>query len=118
MSIRLNKIYTRTGDKGMTRVVGGEPQRKDSLLVESYGEVDELNSHVGLLRAMASQHAALRDASEPIFQSIQNDLFDIGSILATLPDNKHLQSRLDAFKKPQADGSDQRITALEQQIDA
>jgi cob(I)alamin adenosyltransferase len=118
MSIRLSKIYTRTGDKGMTRVVGGDQQRKDSLLVESYGEVDELNSHIGLLRAMASQHTELGEASEPIFQTIQNDLFDIGSLLATMPDNKHLAARLDAFKKPMEDGSDQRIDALEQQIDA
>jgi cob(I)alamin adenosyltransferase len=118
MSIRLSKIYTRTGDKGMTRVVGGDQQRKDSLLVESYGEVDELNSHIGLLRAMASQHTELGEASEPIFQTIQNDLFDIGSLLATMPDNKHLAARLDAFKKPTEDGSDQRIDALEQQIDA
>jgi cob(I)alamin adenosyltransferase len=118
MSIRLSKIYTRTGDKGMTRVVGGDQQRKDSLLVESYGEVDELNSHIGLLRAMASQHAELGEASEPIFQTIQNDLFDIGSLLATMPDNKHLAARLDAFKKTMEDGSDQRIDALEQQIDA
>jgi cob(I)alamin adenosyltransferase len=118
MSIRLSKIYTRTGDQGMTRVVGGDPQRKDSLLVDSYGEVDELNSHIGLLRALASQHAELGEVSEPIFQTIQNDLFDIGSLLATLPDNKHLAARLDAFKKPLENGSDQRISALEQQIDA
>jgi cob(I)alamin adenosyltransferase len=118
MSIRLSKIYTRTGDKGMTRVVGGDPQRKDSLLVDSYGEVDELNSHIGLLRALASQHDALRDISENLFQSIQNDLFDIGSLLATLPDNKNLAARLDVFKKPMEDGSDQRINALEEQIDA
>jgi cob(I)alamin adenosyltransferase len=102
----------------MTRVVGGDQQRKDSPLVESYGEVDELNSHIGLLRALASQHAELSQASEPIFQTIQNDLFDIGSLLATMPDNKHLAARLDAFKKPLEDGSDQRVNALEQQIDA
>jgi cob(I)alamin adenosyltransferase len=118
MSIRLSKIYTRSGDKGMTRVVGGDRQRKDSLLVESYGEVDELNSHIGLLRALASQHAALSEASAPIFQTIQNDLFDIGALLATMPDNKDLAARLDAFKNPLEDGSDQRIKALEQQIDA
>jgi cob(I)alamin adenosyltransferase len=88
MSIRLSKIYTRSGDKGMTRVVGGDRQRKDSLLVESYGEVDELNSHIGLLRALASQHAALSEASAPIFQTIQNDLFDIGALLAWKRTNK------------------------------
>ncbi len=117
MSIRLSKIYTRSGDKGMTRVVGGDQQRKDSLLVESYGAVDELNSHIGLLRALASQHAELGEVSEAIFQTIQNDLFDIGSLLATMPDNKDMAARLDAFKKPLEDGSDQRIKALEEQID-
>ncbi len=118
MAIRLSKIYTRTGDKGMTRLVGGDQQRKDSLLVESYGEVDELNSNIGALRALASQHTELGGASEPIFQTIQNDLFDIGSLLATMPDNKDLAARLDAFKKPLEDGSDQRVQFLEQQIDA
>ncbi len=118
MSIRLSKIYTRTGDKGMTRLVGGDQQRKDSLLVESYGTVDELNSHIGVLRALARQQDEIGEASEPIFQGIQNDLFDIGSLLATMPENKDLQARLDAFKRPREDGSDQRIYALEQQIDA
>lgn len=117
MSIRLSKIYTRSGDKGMTRLVGGDRQRKDSLLVESYGTVDELNSHVGVLRTLARQHDEIGDASEPVFQSIQNDLFDIGALLATMPDNKDMQARLDAFKRPREDGSDQRIHALEQQID-
>lgn len=47
-NIRINKVYTKTGDKGKTRIVGGEKRSKDDPRVEAYGSVDELNSHLGL----------------------------------------------------------------------
>ena len=49
-NIRINKVYTRTGDGGKTRIVGGEKRSKDDPRVEAYGSVDELNSHLGLCR--------------------------------------------------------------------
>ena len=54
------KIYTRTGDKGETGLLGGNRVPKDDLRIEAYGTVDELNSHVGLLRDMAGQHHTAR----------------------------------------------------------
>jgi cob(I)alamin adenosyltransferase len=75
----LNKIYTRTGDGGRTRLVTGEPVSKASLRVCAYGEVDELNAVLGLVR--------LELAGEPeidrMLGRIQNDLFDLGADLAT-----------------------------------
>ena len=51
MAIRINRVYTRTGDAGETRLVGGASTHKDSLRVEAYGTVDELNSVLGVARA-------------------------------------------------------------------
>ena len=75
--MRLNRIYTRTGDHGTTGLVDGSRLPKDAPRMVAIGEVDELNSAIGLaVVAMAGEHAAL-------LQSIQNDLFDLGADLAT-----------------------------------
>lgn len=77
--VKLDKIYTRTGDKGMTRLATGEPVPKWSLRVEAYGATDEANAALGLAR--------LESADDPWLQAalarIQNDLFDLGADLAT-----------------------------------
>lgn len=74
------KIYTKTGDKGMTRLVGGSQVSKDSDRVESYGTVDELNSWVGYAISMLSdQHAAVKEE----LKQVQQCLFDVGTDLAT-----------------------------------
>jgi cob(I)alamin adenosyltransferase len=75
----LNRIYTRTGDGGSTGLVTGESVSKASLRVCAYGEVDELNAVVGLVR----QHTASDARLDPILARIQNDLFDLGADLAT-----------------------------------
>lgn len=72
----LNRIYTRTGDKGDTALSNGERVRKDSLRVEAYGTVDELNATLGLARLHAEGDLATRIAV------IQNDLFDLGADLS------------------------------------
>ncbi|HRD29054.1 MAG TPA: cob(I)yrinic acid a,c-diamide adenosyltransferase, partial [Caulobacter sp.] len=77
--VTLNRIYTRTGDDGVTRLATGEPARKDSLRVEAYGGVDETNACLGLVRL----HTAADDVLDPILGRIQNDLFDLGADLAT-----------------------------------
>lgn len=77
--VTLNRIYTRTGDDGVTRLSTGEPVGKDSLRVEAYGGVDETNSVLGLVRL----HTADDSVLDPILARIQNDLFDLGADLAT-----------------------------------
>ena len=76
--VKLNKIYTRTGDNGTTGLVAGPRRKKHDLRVESYGEVDEANSCVGLAR----QHLAGHPSLDRMLLRIQNDLFDLGADLA------------------------------------
>ncbi len=77
--VLLNKIYTRAGDAGKTRLVTGEPVTKAAPRVEAYGAVDELNAVVGLVRLETAADPVL----DPILARIQNDLFDLGADLAT-----------------------------------
>jgi cob(I)alamin adenosyltransferase len=77
MGHRLSKIYTRTGDKGTTGLGDGSRVDKDSLRVEAYGTVDELNSSIGLLAAHN-----LPEFIRPELIDIQHDLFDIGGELS------------------------------------
>jgi cob(I)alamin adenosyltransferase len=96
MAIRINRVYTRTGDRGTTRLVGGSEVPKDSLRVEAYGAVDELNSILGLARVFNEEalrerggsraaRAAARELDD-LLKRLQNELFDLGSELATPPD--------------------------------
>ena len=77
------KIYTKTGDKGSTSLIGGVRVPKNHIRIESYGTVDELNSYLGMVRDMA--HNTL--INEWIHE-IQDRLFTIGSVLATNPDKE------------------------------
>ncbi len=77
--VLLNKIYTRTGDAGETRLVTGETVTKADPRVEAYGAVDELNAVMGLVRLETAADVVL----DPILARIQNDLFDLGADLAT-----------------------------------
>ena len=77
--VTLNKIYTRTGDAGQTRLSTGEPVAKNDLRVEAYGGVDETNACLGLARL----HTAGDEALDPILARLQNELFDLGADLAT-----------------------------------
>ena len=86
--MRITKVYTRTGDAGQTRLAGGQQVSKDSLRVEAYGTVDELNASVGLVRAMNEEAIAVIGAAKQLEQDlrwVQNKLFDVGSLLATAP---------------------------------
>ena len=77
--VKLNKIYTRTGDAGDTGLATGERVRKDDLRVATYGDVDELNACMGLARLQSRGDAWLGAA----LGRIQNELFDLGADLAT-----------------------------------
>lgn len=82
--VKLNKIYTRTGDAGQTRLATGEPVAKDALRVEAYGAVDETNACLGLARLHAEGDL------DAMLGRIQNELFDLGADLATPDRGKDL----------------------------
>lgn len=110
--LALNRIYTRTGDKGQTRLVGGHSVPKDHLRIESYGTVDELNAFVGLARTTAEELAPSAErlhALAGILKRVQHELFNLGSILATLPDDI-------GPKQPRVTSAD--IQQLEREIDS
>ncbi len=110
MAIRINRVYTRSGDDGKTALVDGSRVAKDSLRVGCYGVVDELSSTLGLARsfnASATPYAA-RDRLEEILKRLQNELFDLGSELATPPAGEYEGM----FKVSAAD-----VEALEKVID-
>lgn len=86
--MRITKVYTRTGDTGKTRLAGGQEVSKDSLRVEAYGTVDELNASIGVVRVLNAElqtdQGAVRRLEETL-RWVQNKLFDLGSLLATTP---------------------------------
>ena len=77
--VTLNRIYTRTGDDGTTRLVTGETVSKTSPRVEAFGGVDELNAALGIARLHTRRETPL----DPILERVQNDLFDLGADLVT-----------------------------------
>jgi cob(I)alamin adenosyltransferase len=81
--VTLNRIYTRTGDKGLTRLSTGQPVSKASVRVEAYGGVDETNAFIGVAR----QHTTADAELDALLERIQNDLFDLGADLATPEQN-------------------------------
>lgn len=89
MAVRINKVYTRTGDRGDTALVGGHRVPKDSLRIEAYGSIDELNSIVGLARVFNEESLDAGEAHrflDEVLCQIQDELFDLGSELATPPE--------------------------------
>jgi cob(I)alamin adenosyltransferase len=89
--IRLDRIYTKTGDAGDTRLVGGQKVRKDSPRIEAYGTVDELSSVLGIARTLleAKDAPAGAAAVATVLRRVQNELFNLGSDLATRPEDLH-----------------------------
>lgn len=89
MAIRISKVYTKSGDAGETSLVGGQRVRKESLRIESYGTVDELNATIGVARAFNVAHGKKRiaDRIERELQMIQQSLFNLGSELACKPED-------------------------------
>ncbi|MEX5214882.1 MAG: cob(I)yrinic acid a,c-diamide adenosyltransferase [Nitrospiraceae bacterium] len=86
--MRITKVYTRTGDRGLTRLAGGQRVWKDSERVEAYGTVDELNSIIGVVRACTPVCQGTDPKSTVVDRElgwIQNKLFDLGAVLATVP---------------------------------
>jgi cob(I)alamin adenosyltransferase len=87
--VRLTRIYTRSGDKGDTSLVGGKRVAKDSLRIDAYGGIDELNSIVGLTRVFNEERLENSEANrflDGVLRKIQDELFDLGSELAAPED--------------------------------
>ncbi len=105
--LALNRIYTRQGDAGQTSLVGGQRLAKDALRIECYGTVDELNAFLGIAGVSASEDGRLASLAA-ILRRVQHELFNLGSILATLPEDVHpRQPRI----------TDSEIRRLEAEID-
>jgi cob(I)alamin adenosyltransferase len=104
--VRLDKIVTKAGDGGKTRLATGEPVSKASARVEAYGAVDETNSVIGVARLHTTADAVL----DPILDRLQNDLFDLGADLAT-PQSPDL--KFEALRVQES-----QVLRLEAEIDA
>ena len=103
--VALNRIYTKTGDQGLTHLAGGQRVSKDSPRIECYGTVDELNAFVGMATVSAAE--SLPDLAR-ILRRVQHELFNLGSILATKPEDVHPR---------QARVTDAEVRQLETEID-
>ncbi|MDY6923963.1 MAG: cob(I)yrinic acid a,c-diamide adenosyltransferase [Pseudomonadota bacterium] len=101
----LNRIYTKTGDAGETRLASGEPVSKTDPRVEAYGAVDELNAVIGVARL----HSGQNDRIDAMLARIQNELFDLGADLATPHDPAPKWEALRVL--------DSQVERLEQEID-
>lgn len=97
------KVYTKTGDKGETSILGGTRLPKHHIRIEAYGTVDELNSWIGLIRDQP-----IDDNSKKVLVEIQDRLFTLGSVLASDP-------KKNKMKLPEVKEED--VTLLEKEID-
>jgi cob(I)alamin adenosyltransferase len=97
------KLYTKTGDKGTTSLIGGTRVPKSDLRIEAYGTIDELNAYIGLVRDQEVNR--LRAG---VLKEIQDRLFTIGALLATDPDKSKMKT---------PDLHEEDIVLLEQEID-
>jgi cob(I)alamin adenosyltransferase len=109
--LALNRIYTKRGDAGETSLAGGQRVAKDSARIEAYGTVDELNAFTGLA-VVSCEELIPRDPRIGlllvILRRVQHELFNLGSILATLPEDVHpKQARITSAE----------VTQLEREID-
>ena len=104
------KIYTKTGDKGTTGLFGGTRVPKHHIRIESYGTIDELNSHIGLIRDQA-----IDPIHKKVLMEIQDRLFTVGAILATDPEKATLKNGKDRLNIPKISESD--IKLLEDNMD-
>jgi cob(I)alamin adenosyltransferase len=111
MPISITRVYTRTGDKGDTALVGGKRVPKDSPRIVAYGAIDELNAAVGLARTFNAERLAEGEHHrwlDEVLRKIQNELFDLGSELATPPEAEY---------EGMVRAGPEQITALEKLMD-
>lgn len=106
LMVKLSKLYTRAGDAGETGLVGGKRVPKASPQVHAYGDIDELNSWIGMVRSLLQERKLFED--DGLLHDIQQELFDIGAELATPQDSDW---------QPPTTISEFNVTSLENQID-
>ena len=104
------KVYTKTGDNGTTALFGGTRVPKNHIRIESYGTVDELNSHIGLIRDQD-----IDVTYKNILAEIQHKLFTVGAILATPPEKEFLKNGKERLNIPKITEKD--IEFMEHSID-
>jgi len=112
--VTLNRIYTRTGDGGRTRLSTGEEVDKYNPRVEAYGAVDETNACIGLARLHTKDDAVL----DAILERVQNDLFDLGADLAAPERGAPLPWEALRILQGQVDRLEQELDSLNDQLDA
>ncbi|MEI9404357.1 cob(I)yrinic acid a,c-diamide adenosyltransferase [Mesorhizobium argentiipisi] len=111
--VKLNKIYTRTGDDGTTGLGTGERRLKSDLRVDAYGTIDEANACIGMARIhTAAEHPAI----DAMLSRIQNDLFDLGADLAVPDDGKPLEYEPLRIVAAQTDRIERDIDALNKEL--
>ena len=111
--VRINRVYTRTGDDGTTALVGGDRVPKNSPRIEAYGTVDELNAAIGLARAaLAGSQAGPRLG--PVLARVQNELFNLGAELAT-PDETR-RARQPVLAQRHVDALEAEMDALNEEL--
>ena len=117
--VRINKVYTRQGDGGKTRLVGNKKVPKTHLRVEAYGAIDELNSLVGIARTINIQDGNTEEARliDEVLRKIQQRLFDLGSELATDPDYKKKNEISEAITKDYVEWLEEVIDAFNEGLD-
>lgn len=109
--LAINRVYTRQGDEGETALAGGQRVPKDSHRIEAYGTVDELNAFLGAARVTVTElapQAPQLAVLAAILLRVQHELFNLGSILATLPEDVHPK---------QARVTDAEVAQLEKEMD-
>lgn len=87
--IAINRVYTRRGDDGSTSLAGGQRLAKDATRIEAYGTVDELNGFIGAARESVREAGEAVEELGAILLRVQHELFNLGSELATLPEDLH-----------------------------
>jgi cob(I)alamin adenosyltransferase len=107
----LNRIYTRTGDKGTTALAAGGRRPKHDLRIEAFGTVDETNACIGLVRLHTAGHEI-----DAMLGRIQNDLFDLGADLATVETDKPLPYEPLRMTQAQVDRLEQEIDGLNAEL--
>lgn len=111
--VKITKVYTRTGDEGMTHLAGGKRVSKISDRIQAIGTVDELNAHIGWVNSQASEQLLLTLFSKQL-QRIQNELFNLGAQLAVLSEDR--RSNTPVIKQVDIDRLEEEIDSMNEEL--